>query len=206
MIDGEGRVEILHRVLDQAPLSPRVIRQLPKDLQTILMKATARERDSRYASAAAMAEDLQRFLEHRPILASRPGLATKIIKFAARHPAASLGLAMAPLLFFIGLLSYNMVISAQKREIEKALQVAKENETQARLETRKAKAVSDVLQQMVASANPDKSKGEEYTVRQLLDDLSGNLFRNSKISPMWRSCCIAPLEMRTGASVLRKGR
>ena len=47
---------------------------MPRDLGTIITKAIAREPDRRYATAAALAEDLRRFLDGRPILA-RPVLA-----------------------------------------------------------------------------------------------------------------------------------
>ena len=183
IIDGQGRMEILKQVLEKETSFSKTSRPIPRDLQTIVFKATAKERDMRYGSAAAMAEDLLRYLEHRPILASRPGVATKILKLAARHPAASLSIASIPILILIGLFSYNMVISSQKREVERALKIAQRNENQALVEARKAKVVSDVLQQLVASANPDQTKGAEYTVRQLLDDLSQSILDQLEDQP-----------------------
>lgn len=84
-------------------------------------------------------------------------MAQRIIKLAARNPVASVAIAILPVFFLIGMTLYNLVIATQKREVENALQVAQQNENQARLEAHKATEVSDILQQLVASANPDQT-------------------------------------------------
>jgi hypothetical protein len=53
---------------------------------------------------------------------------------------------------------------------ESRFKTEKEARSQAVTETSKATAISELLQEMLTSANPDQSKGAEYTVRQLLDD------------------------------------
>ncbi len=183
MVPGNGRMEILRNVIEVEARFTRSGCRIPRDLQTILLKATAKDRDFRYPTAADMADDLQRFLDQRPIFASRPGLTQRFVKFALRNPSTSISLALLPLLFLIGMTFYNFTISAQKREIESALQIARDNETKARLEASRAQTVSDVLLQLVASANPDQTKGSGYTVRQLLDDLSENVFRQLADQP-----------------------
>ncbi len=183
LIPGRGRIEILKNVLEVEARFPKSAPRIPRDLQTIVLKATAKERDFRYATAAAMADDLKRFLDNRPILASRPTISQRLIKVAIRNPVASASLALLPVVFLIGMLLYNLAIVAQKREIEKALLIATANENLARQEAHKARTVSDILQQLVASANPDQTKGAEYTVRQLLDDLSENIFEQLEDQP-----------------------
>ena len=49
----------------------------PHDLETIVLKAMAKDPADRYTTAAELAEDLQRFLDDRPILARRPTLADR---------------------------------------------------------------------------------------------------------------------------------
>ena len=59
-------------MLHDAPAPPRKLdRQIPRDLETIVLKAIAKEPAQRYASAEEMAEDLRRFLADRPVLARR---------------------------------------------------------------------------------------------------------------------------------------
>lgn len=84
--DGRDRSEILQRILHDEPPAPRRIDPaIPRDLETIVLKAMAKEPAPRYASARAMAEDLRRFLDDQPILARRPGLPERSLRWARRH-------------------------------------------------------------------------------------------------------------------------
>lgn len=66
------------------------------DLAAIVARATARDPDARYRTAAALAEDLRAYLEHRPIDASPPGAVGRLRLAARRNPvAASLAAAAA---------------------------------------------------------------------------------------------------------------
>ncbi len=56
---------------DEAPRLRTLARGMPVDLETIIQKAIAREPELRYQTAGALAEDLRRFIEDRPILARR---------------------------------------------------------------------------------------------------------------------------------------
>ncbi len=68
------RAVLIHRVLHEDPPRPRQLDpRLPRDLETIVLKAMAREPSHRYATAAELAEDLRRFVEDRPIRARRVG-------------------------------------------------------------------------------------------------------------------------------------
>ena len=65
------------------------------DLNSIAMKALEKARDRRYASVSDLAADIQRHLEHRPVLASMPGGLYRTRKFLRRHRLAALGTAAA---------------------------------------------------------------------------------------------------------------
>jgi serine/threonine protein kinase len=93
---------LAQRILDDEPAAPRRIRPtIPRDLETIVLRAVAKEPASRYASAAALAEDLRRFLADQPIIASRPGIPERTLRWARRHrslvatAASILGVALA---------------------------------------------------------------------------------------------------------------
>jgi eukaryotic-like serine/threonine-protein kinase len=60
---------------------------LPRDLETVIQKAISREPDERYPTAAALADDLQRFLDDRPIKARRITVAEQAWRWAWRNPA-----------------------------------------------------------------------------------------------------------------------
>src|SRR5690606_4171060 len=63
----------------------RLERRLRGDLDTILLKALAREPERRYASAAALGDDLRRFLAGRPVVARPDTVAYRSAKFVRRH-------------------------------------------------------------------------------------------------------------------------
>ncbi len=65
------------------------------DLNWITMKALEKLRQRRYASVADFGADIQRYLEHRPVLASPPGRVYRTRKFLRRHRQAALGAAAA---------------------------------------------------------------------------------------------------------------
>ena len=85
-IPGNERHELLARLALEEPVPlRRLTPALPADLETIVLKALAKEPAERYATAQEMADDLRRFLEDRPILARRPTLAQRVAKWARRH-------------------------------------------------------------------------------------------------------------------------
>ena len=89
VFDGTDRAELIRRILHDDPRPPRAHRRdLPRDLETIVLKAMAKEPSGRYESAQAMADDLQKFLDDRPILARRPGPVERSARWARRHAAA----------------------------------------------------------------------------------------------------------------------
>ncbi|MBI3818706.1 MAG: protein kinase [Planctomycetes bacterium] len=83
---GSSAKDVLDKVVRDEPSSPRKhAPDLPRDLETIVLKSLEKEPDRRYKSADAFAEDLRAFLAYRPIAASRGGVAHRCIKFARRH-------------------------------------------------------------------------------------------------------------------------
>ena len=66
--DARDRQELLRRILDEEPASPRRSNPaIPRDLETIILKAMEKEPSARYASARELADDLRRFLDDQPI-------------------------------------------------------------------------------------------------------------------------------------------
>ncbi len=82
------RAALLRAIRDLPPPPPRSLRpDLPRDLETIVLKATRREPEDRYPTAAAMEEDLRRWLEDRPITARRASLAERAWRWGRRNRA-----------------------------------------------------------------------------------------------------------------------
>lgn len=84
------RVRLLHQIESQHIPSPRRLdRAIPRDLETIVLKATAREPRARYATAAELADDLERFLDGRPIQARRSSRLIRLLRWGKRNRLAA---------------------------------------------------------------------------------------------------------------------
>ena len=84
--NGRDHSDLLRQIAQEEPVPPRrLVPAIPRDLETIVMKASCKEPAGRYATAQDLADDLARFLDDRPILARRPTLLERTIRWARRH-------------------------------------------------------------------------------------------------------------------------
>jgi WD40 repeat protein/tetratricopeptide (TPR) repeat protein len=91
---------LLQQVLDDEPRPPRSLNdKIPRDLETICLKALAKEPGRRYLSARDFADDLRRYLKGEPIHARRVGRPERLARWCRRNPTtAGLTAAVATLL------------------------------------------------------------------------------------------------------------
>jgi len=81
---------LLRRKLEAEPVRPRrVAPDVPRDLETIVLKAIARDANQRYQTAADLSADLERFVQGRPIAARRLSLPRRVHGWARRDPLAA---------------------------------------------------------------------------------------------------------------------
>ena len=86
---------VLDQVLNDEPQPPRQLKAVPADLETICLKAMAKERQRRYATAADLADDLRRWQRGEPIRARPAGRAERLFRWGRRNPrVASLSAAL----------------------------------------------------------------------------------------------------------------
>jgi WD40 repeat protein/tRNA A-37 threonylcarbamoyl transferase component Bud32 len=85
---GETPLDTVLQVLHDDPVPPKRLAPLvPRDLETICLKCLSKQSNKRYADAAALADDLRRFLQGEPILARPLSAWGRGVKWARRHPA-----------------------------------------------------------------------------------------------------------------------
>jgi WD40 repeat protein/serine/threonine protein kinase len=93
---GRDRHELLRQIAFEEPSSPRRLNSsIPAELETIVLKATAKNPAERYATAQDLADDLDRFLNDEPIRAKRPTLLGRARKWARRHRPVVVSAAVA---------------------------------------------------------------------------------------------------------------
>src|SRR5438477_144896 len=88
---GGATYETIRLLLDTEPRQPRLLNpKIDRDLSTICLKCLEKDPKRRYSSALALAEDLERWLKHEPILARRTGFITRGRKWVRRNPTGAL--------------------------------------------------------------------------------------------------------------------
>jgi tetratricopeptide (TPR) repeat protein len=166
--------EIARQIETQEPMRlGSMNKELRGDLDAIVAKAIEKNRDRRYPSASALSEDLQRFLDCRPIEARAPSLAYQTSKFVRRHKllvgmgglvvaALALGVALA----FIGL------VRARRAEMEarRAEQQAISESIRAQANLQQAMDAVDRFMTVVAQGQLKNIPAAVPIRRKLLED------------------------------------
>jgi serine/threonine protein kinase len=133
VFDGHDRQELLNQIANDEPRTPRAWdKSIPVELETIILKAIAKHPAERYASVREMGEDLQRFLEDKPIRARRPTVREKMLKWSRRHRPIVVSAALLLLLSFIGSVVLTVLIAEEHAKTKQALLRETESFRQAR--------------------------------------------------------------------------
>jgi serine/threonine protein kinase/WD40 repeat protein len=122
------RHRLVERITQGTPARPRRLdHAIPRDLETVVLKALEREPGRRYQTAGELAEDLRRFLADRPIRARPLGPVGRLAKWGRRRPgmALLLGLLLAALLGLAGLgvwsdVSIRQALGQKQQEADRA--------------------------------------------------------------------------------------
>lgn len=156
---GRNPSEILRRIEEgfYKPLG-RKDPKIPADLRTIIYKAMDPDPIRRYARASALADDLDRFLNQRPILARPPSSLYRFRKLVSRHRTA---FSLLSVLFFL-LLGFGATMTVLLTRI--AIQAE-----ETRQEAEKSDQFSQILKEIFTSINPSLTKGRDVTVREVFE-------------------------------------
>jgi len=121
VVTGQERASILREITETEPTSPRKLTPaMPVDLETILLKCLSKEPSARYDTAQALADDLRRFLEHKPVVARRPSVWDRTKSWGRRHQG-TVFIAMAILAATtVGTTIAALLIAQAQRETEAA--------------------------------------------------------------------------------------
>jgi serine/threonine protein kinase/tetratricopeptide (TPR) repeat protein len=147
-------VETLMQVVADDPVPPRRLQpKVPRDLEIICLKCLQKDPRKRYFTAESLADDLERFLQGKPILARPVPLWEQGWKWAKRRPAwAALGVvsSLAVLSLLLGGLWYGTKLQAAVGEATKSAQEAEEQRLEALANAKKARDAVDHMLTEVA--------------------------------------------------------
>ena len=147
---GESSLEIIRKVVEQPPSSPRIHNSdVGKDLETICLKCLEKSPELRYASAAELADDLELFLSGQPVNARPVPQLERIWRWSVRNPIVTF-LTIAVVLslistavtaVFLALSERNARITSERGEQEKKL--LQDDIQQAQLKEESARRLAD---------------------------------------------------------------
>jgi formylglycine-generating enzyme required for sulfatase activity/tRNA A-37 threonylcarbamoyl transferase component Bud32 len=113
-------LETIQHVLEKEPVRPRQLRpDIPADLETICLKCLEKEPSRRYATTAALADDLRRWLDGRPITARAVGLLERTWKWSKRRPALAASFAAIAVLLLAVVVIPSIAAVQLRREQER---------------------------------------------------------------------------------------
>jgi len=154
-------------------------RLLRGDLDWVVMKAMDKDRTRRYSTAEALAEDLQRILEDKPVHARPPSTAYRLKKFTRRNRLALTLTAIVGAALVGGAVALSLALVDAQRQ-----------RSAAELARNEAESVTVFLSSMLEAAQPDEL-GRDVTVREMLDrasrQLSSELHQNELVEARLRT-------------------
>lgn len=134
------RQVLMRRIVESEPPAPRTLRPaIPRDLETIVLKAIAKEPERRYRTAADLADDLERFLEGRPVAARPLGAIGRGWRWCRRNPVVAILAASLLSVLASGLTS----VTWQWQRAERSLAVAARQRDRAEQNFLRARQVVD---------------------------------------------------------------
>jgi serine/threonine protein kinase/TolA-binding protein len=151
-----GNVHELEKAILEEDL-PSSTGELRGDLDAILRKALAKEPNGRYVSVQALADDVQRYLSRRPVLARRQTTSYRLQRFVRRHRASVIAGAVVVALLGV----YVGTVLVDRARIRRAL-------VEAQAGTRKAEQVTDFMLGLFEAAEGGQSLHDTVTAHLLL--------------------------------------
>jgi serine/threonine protein kinase len=149
VFDAPDRLRLMDQIGHQEPARPRVVdSRIPRDLETILMKAIEKDPRRRYASAEALEEDLRRYLADEPIQARRIGPLERLGRWGRRNPlVASLSAAVVVVtaLGFAGVFGQMQVARANEQQAINNAAEANQQRDEAQRQRDEVQALNDKL-------------------------------------------------------------
>jgi len=171
-LENRSLYEIERAIREQSPLAPSacvgadaratgsarlrtLARELAGDLDNIVLKAINHQPERRYASAEALAQDIQNYLDGRPVLARPDTWAYRTRKFVRRNAFAVASAASATVLIVTLVAFFTLRIAAERDNAERERQTA----------TRVSQFMIDAFR----LANPNELPGKTVSAQEVLD-------------------------------------
>ncbi len=144
--------------------SAQLVSLLCGDLDWIAMKALEKDREGRYGTPSEFASDIQRYLNHEPVIAREASAAYRMKKYVRRHSLAVSVIAAAVTVLVVFVVFQTVELRRITRERDRANR-----------ERDRANRVSSFVVDMFKVSDPSESRGNSVTAREILDKASKDI-------------------------------
>ena len=175
LFDTDDRAELIRLITQHSPKSPRAIEPgISRDFETVILKSIEKNPNSRYTTAEAFANDLQRIVDGRPVSARRLTLVEQAVRWCRKHPLVTT---------FATLFAISLIVGAAVS----ATFALKAN--QARGEARLGQQQSEETLEMFFGtffplASPDKGAKMNTEVRATMDAAVDSIIASDRYDPV----------------------
>ena len=148
---------VLRQAMEDVATAPRKLDDsIPRDLETICLKAMSKEPGQRYVSADALGKDLQRWLDDKPIVARRPSALARVVIWSRKNPAMASAIGSIALLLAVVAVGGSLL----SWRLANARDLAERRGHQARMQS---ETLLETLRMMVFEV-PDRIYGDDEEI------------------------------------------
>jgi serine/threonine protein kinase/WD40 repeat protein len=185
--DETDRNKLVRQVVHGEPVRPRRLNPaVPRDLETVVLKAIARDPAHRYQTPAEMAEDLKRFVEDRPVRARRASEAERFWRWCRRNPLPATLLVAVVLVFLTGFAG----VLWQWRVAETAREDEKNQRGRADAARQGAEMARDEAEQARAASEQSRAAAQTESYNAMLSEVRA---LRAGLMPGWRDKALSDL-------------
>ena len=168
--DSSDRLKLIEKVKNEEPARPRALDgRIPRDLETIVLKAIDKDPGRRYQTADALAEDLRRFLADEPVKARQISTSERYWRWARRNPViGTLGSVLIAMLVLATIGSL-LIVTARFSSLADRERNAARAERSARLESDRMAKAESVARAEAVKARKAASEEKQRAEGALLD-------------------------------------
>ncbi len=164
-------LETIKQVLEQEPVPPRLLNpEVNRDLETICLKCLEKDRSERFSTAQELVEELDRFLEGKPIRSRRVGRAVRAYRWCRRNPmtaafSASIVLLIAVAVFAVVVANY----ASRAGQISDLSQELEERFAEPTLTSNYLESIEELLDRL-QEISPERAETARAQFQQKFDE------------------------------------